>query len=177
MRWHSLVAGMALVGAATVPGSAQAFTAGSNYIGPFIGLSTYGSTAAFGGDFEHAINDKWGWGLSASYWTYSSGYASGGYSYSASVTSYVVGGTVAYHFAVSDPKLDPFVGGFIGYYGCSGSSHDNLGNSASYTCGHASSLFPGAFGGIRYWFSDNIAVTGRLGWGVGTLAVGVDFKM
>ncbi|HEX3926756.1 MAG TPA: hypothetical protein VHW65_02070 [Gemmatimonadales bacterium] len=138
--------------ALAAPLSAQnPFKAGTNYIGPSLGLSPYGAGGALVGNFEHAINDKWGWGVSGSYWSYSGG-------------AYTIGGTAAYHFQTSNAQLDPFVAGFIGVFGCSG-------------CHRAGGLFPGVNGGVRYWIKDNLALAGRVGWGAGILSVGVEFKM
>ncbi len=149
---------------------AQAFKAGENYVGPSVSLATYGSTAAIGGNFEHAVNDKWGWGIAAQYFSYStSGF---GFKYS---TKYVsLAGTAAYHFEVEgNEKLDPFVGAALGY------------NIVSIDCPLAacdgdafksSGLLFGGFGGVRYWVKDNLAITGRTGYGLGYLSAGVDFK-
>jgi len=147
---------------------AQAFKAGENYVGPSVSLATYGSTAAIGGNFEHAVNDKWGWGIAAQYFSYSVSYGFGDYT-----TKYVsLAGTAAYHFEVEgNEKLDPFVGAALGYnivsIDCPGS-----------TCAGArsSGLLLGGFGGLRYWVKDNLAITGRTGYGLGYLSAGVDFK-
>jgi outer membrane protein W len=172
MRWHSFVAGVALVGATVSQGSAQAFKAGSNYLGPSISLAAYGSTAAFAGNFEHAINDKWGWGVSAGYFSY--GYDYGCFDFngicSGTYTYIPIAVTANYHFPVSgNDKLDPFVSGGLGYFVVSCSD-----------CGagaRASTLYPVISGGLRYWVSEKIALTGRAGYGLGFISVGVDFKM
>jgi hypothetical protein len=165
MRFRVLALPLAFLAVGAAPLNAQAFKAGTNYIGPSISLATYGSTVAFEGNFEHAINDKWGWGLSAGYWSYG-------------VTDFnyhviPVAGTAAYHFTVSNEKLDPFVGGSVGVFifSCSG-AHGDCGAGARST-----GLLIGPFGGVRYWLKDNLALTGRVGYGIGFLTAGVDFKM
>jgi hypothetical protein len=168
----SAALGLALIAPAAA--HAQAFKAGTNYIGPSISLSSYGSTAQFNGSFEHAINNKWGWGIQVGYFSYSAGDAFYNYSY-----KYIpVAGTVAYHFVVtSNEKLDPFVGGAIGYYFTSCSISNVNGNVNGVDCGSLHTLLIGGFGGIRYWVNDKLALVGRIGAGVGYLTVGVDFKM
>jgi hypothetical protein len=165
MRARLAVVGSCLAVLAAAPLSAQAFTAGTNYIGPAVSLSTYGSSAEFLGNFEHAINDKWGWGISVGY-----------FSYGDAVFSYKVipiAGTAAYHFAVSNEKLDPFVGGTVGFFiwNCS------VDGASCGAGGVSHGLLIGGFGGVRYWTSEKLALSARAGFGVGILSVGVDFKM
>ncbi|MGH7581622.1 MAG: outer membrane beta-barrel protein [Gemmatimonadales bacterium] len=173
MRARLSVVGVCLAAFVAVRLPAQAFQAGTNYIGPSISLSTYGSTAAFGGNFEHAINDKWGWGVSVGYFSY--GDADFSYKF------IPIGATANYHFVVQgNEKIDPFVGGGLGYWIVSTSHKGSCVEFGVDFCPDASrssGLFPIVIGGVRYWVKDNLALVGRLGYGLGYLSVGVDFKM
>jgi outer membrane protein W len=181
MRLSTLVVGSCLVATLASGASAQTpFKAGENYIGPSISLSTYGSTAAFEGNFEHAINDKWGWGVSVGYFSYHDSESDGFTSVDEKSTVIPIAGTVAYHFDAHNDKLDPFVGGSIGYFIFSSSCSATSGG-AQLDCGsssaQSSTLLIGAYGGIRYWVNPKLALTARAGYGIGFLTVGVDFKI
>ena len=174
----SRTVGLALVACVATNVQAQAFKAGTNYIGPSVSLATYGSAIAFAGNFEHAINDQWGGAVSVGYYSFI------GFKY------IPIAVTAVYHFKVTNDKLDPFVGGGLGLNIVS-TSFDDAGynqcvalvgaaycnrNDYNFGGGH-SGIFPIINGGVRYWFSDKIALVGRAGYGLGYLSVGVDFKM
>ncbi len=69
MRWHSLVAGVALVGATVSRGSAQAFTAGSNYIGPFFVCRLTAAPRRSRGTSSTRSMTSGGGGFRSAYWT------------------------------------------------------------------------------------------------------------
>jgi hypothetical protein len=142
------------------------FAAGTNYIGPFISASTYGSTAAIGGAFEHAINEKWGWGIAADYFSYNF--------FDVGFKHITIAGTGAYHFDVHNEKIDAFAGAAVGYNIV---SIEGGGDCNGVSGCHGSGLLIGGFGGARYWLNEKLALTGRVGYGLGYLSVGVDFKM
>src|ERR1043166_6639697 len=136
--------------------------------GPTISLSGVGSSAALGAHFEHAVSDRFGWGLFASYWSFGEEYGGGSLSY-----KYVaLGGTGAYHFEVDNEKIDPFVGAAIGYYVVNFSGTDDLSDLDA----RSSHLFAGGFGGVRYFVKPNMALVGRAGFGETHLSVGLEFK-
>ncbi|HEY3933224.1 MAG TPA: hypothetical protein VGL65_01265 [Gemmatimonadales bacterium] len=173
MRVRVQVLAVALASTLAVGLQAQSpFKAGTNYIGPSVSLSSYGSSADFSGNFEHAINDKWGWGLSVGYFSYSFGDVDG-YSYSV----IPVAGTAAYHFDAHNEKLDPFVGGSVGIFIYSHSCPSDVPADLCSRGAQGSRPLIGGFGGVRYWTSDKLALVGRVGFGLGLLSVGVDFKM
>ena len=150
-------------------GNAQ-FEKGKNYLGPHLGISGIGSTFTIGGDYERGVTENVGVGALVDYWSYDFSYlaVSSGYSY-----KYItIGGTGSYHFMLDDKKWDPFVGLALGYYIVSiktpaGGVSTGL---------DASRLFLGGQGGVRYFFSPNLAGQARVGFGAYILAVGVDFK-
>jgi outer membrane protein W len=83
-----------------------------------------------------------------------------------------IGVTANYHFKVSEPKIDPFVGLGLGYriITCdfAGLGGNACSNSAIYFIGRA---------GARYFFSPKMAAYGDVGAGAATLNVGVMFKL
>jgi hypothetical protein len=166
----SWIATSLLFAALFVPGRAAAqYGASQKYLGGHIGLSAYGSTAAFGVSGEVSYNDRIGIGAWLDYWSY-------GYSNFYDLRYIAVAGTGAYHFPVrSNPKLDPFAGLALGYFIVS-DSYNGPGNDPGYT-GSSSRIFLGGFGGIRYFFKPSLAGVARIGFGASYLTVGLDFRL
>lgn len=144
------------------------FRQGSSFIGPSLSLASYGSTIAIGGHFERAISERFGVGAAAQYFSY--GCDAPGIDCSVKYVS--LAGTGAYHFEVSNEKLDPFVGVALGYHLVS----CTLDFQGVDYCGSSNRFLLGAFGGIRYFVKESIAIVGRAGFGLGYLSVGVDFR-
>jgi hypothetical protein len=152
--------------------SAGGFGVGYTDIGPAIGIGGLGdASASFGGRFEHAIktlpdmgNGTLGIEASFDYYSWSNSF----YSYS----NIPIGVTANYHFKVSEPKFDPFLGIGLGYQviSCDIKGIGNLGcdNSAIYFIGRA---------GMRYFFKPNMAGYADVGAGFGALHVGLMFKL
>jgi hypothetical protein len=159
-----------LAGAASEARGQGPFRPGANFIGPSLSLATYGSTAAVGGHFEHAVSQRAGVGAAAEYFSY--GCDAPGITCNVKYVS--LAGTGAYHFEVSNPKVDPFVGGTLGYHLVS-CTISMTGDNTNY-CGSGSRILLGAYGGIRYFVSENMAIVGRAGYGLGYLSAGVDFR-
>ena len=153
--------------------NAQTFDAGTSVIqlGAAIG-SDFG--LPLGASYEYGISEKLGIGAYA-------GYASKSFAnsysnlYDYKVTYTLFGAKGSYHFFQSD-KLDAYGSILLGY------------NSATikYDNGNANPLFPtptyggatyGASIGARYYFTDNIAAFGELGYGIGYLTVGLAYKL
>jgi hypothetical protein len=152
------------------------FGLGYTDIGGVIGLGGVGSaSASFGGRFEHAIkalpdlgNGMLGIQAAFDYYSWSGGTGLGTYSW-----KYIpIGVTANYHFKVTEPKLDPFVGLGLGYQiitcDAPGLPSGYCSNSAVYFIGRA---------GARYFFSPKMAVYGDVGAGGATLNLGVMFKL
>lgn len=82
-----------------------------------------------------------------------------------------ISGFVNYHFAIPDiPKLDPFVGGGLGYV-VSQYRSSTLGYSGTAQSG----LFFVAQAGARYFFTPRIAAQAQVGAGLGSMSAGVTF--
>lgn len=165
--------------AAQAKGGPGNFHVGYTDIGPVLGLgSVGGANMAIGGRFEHALqtlpsmgNGILGIEVGADYYSWS--YAA--FSYSWSVKYLPIGVTANYHFRVTEPKLDPFVGLGLGYdvVSCSFSGPGSAGGG----CGYDSGIYLIARGGLRYFFSPSMALYGDVGAGAATLNVGLMFKM
>jgi len=143
---------------------------GKTYVGPSLGLSFLGTAPQFGANFESGIEENIGVGGLLRYWYYSQNL---GWAYS----NILIAGQANYHFKVDVDKLDPFVGIILGY--------DVVSLSWKGTGNEPSSVSAGGFigtgyGGLRYFFRDNIAFVARLGYGTlsyGALEVGLDFRL
>jgi len=149
--------------------SAQ-FEKDKNYLGARIGLGFIGSGVSLGADYERGITnpgevgpgrigiggtiDYWGW--SDVYWSYSwIPIAAMGY----------------YHLDLENKNLDLFGGLGLGYEIVSIS--DKV-SGFSYGGSYSSGVYFTGQLGIRYFFSPNLAVQGRLGFNI--LSAGVDYK-
>ena len=170
------VASSAQVAAAQAKGGAPIFGLGYTDVGAVIGVGGVGSaSASFGGRFEHAIkalpdlrNGMLGIQAAFDYYSWSGGTGLGTYSW-----KYIpIGVTANYHFKVSEPKLDPFLGLGLGYQyitcDAPGLGSGYCSSSAIYFIGRA---------GARYFFSPKMAVYGDAGAGGATLNLGVMFKL
>ncbi|MGH7561190.1 MAG: RDD family protein [Gemmatimonadales bacterium] len=158
----------------TTPGVQAQFQAGTSLIGPTAGVSGVGSSAAIGAHFERAVTDRAAWGAFVQYWSYGADQVSQGVSYGIDYRYFAFGGTGAYHFAADDERLDPFVGGGVGYYVVSLSGD---GGFQGLVDERGSRVFVAVFGGLRYFVSPAIAVVGRAGVGPSYLTLGVDFRL
>ncbi len=165
--------------AATVSVSAagSAFHKGSLMIGPAAGLSSgFGPLGGITliGNLEYAITDHIGLGVSAGYWSYTDETSSSGYNVKYKYTVIPIAATGAYHFHVSS-KWDLGAGVALGYYIVSSSAESNV-SGASYAAASSSGIAIGVFGIARYYVSENIALRGKVGYGISVLEVGVDFR-
>lgn len=165
---------MVLASAAVLarPAAAQGYGAGYMDIGPTVGFGSVGSASmAFGGRFEKALkplpslgNGMLGIQVGLTYYSWSDAFFS--YKY------IPIGVTANYHFKLSDPKIDPFLGLGLGYeyVSCSYAGQGNLGcaGSAIYFIGRA---------GIRYFFAPKMALYGDVGAGGAAFNVGIMFKL
>ena len=179
----ALVAAFACVAVSAHSASAQAKMSGSGFglgytdIGPTLGLGGLnGASASFGGRFEHAIKNLPDLGggvlgiqVAAEYYSWSSSFV--GYSWSYKYIPFGV--TANYHFKMSEPKFDPFVGLGLGYnlVSCSFTGQGNT------DCGYSSGIYAIGRAGARYFFSPSMAAYGDVGAGGATLNVGLMFKL
>ena len=159
-----------------VPGNVAAqFGPNSRYLGFHVGVSGVGSAPALGMNGEMAYNNRVGIGAWFDTWSYGERLAFSGVSYDWNVRYIALAGTAAYHFPVrEEPRLDPFVGGALGYYVVS-TSGDGF-SGVNYT-GSASRMFMGLYGGTRFAFNPSMSGVVRIGFGSSTLTLGLDFKL
>jgi len=180
-RALSLIACLAFgaqLAAAQAKPASTGFGLGYTDIGPAVGLGGIGSaSASFGGRFEHAIKalpdmGNGMLGIEAGFDYYSWGATFVGYSWS---YRYIpIGVTANYHFKISDPKIDPFIGAGLGYnmVSCSFS-----GSGTQTACGYSSGIYAIARLGGRYFFNPKMAAYADVGAGAATLNVGLMFKL
>lgn len=99
------------------------------------------------------------------------GYSSAKYSTYWKTTNFLIGARGSFHYPLVN-KLDTYTGLQLGYNVFSTKYYDN-----TYTTGGSASTLQFAwFAGARYYFSNNIAVFGEVGYGVAYLTVGIALK-
>lgn len=78
-----------------------------------------------------------------------------------------IGARGHYHFDfVNSEQFDFYVGAQAGVFFWTGDRDSNFGS-------YGTSLLPGAFAGINYWFTPNIGIYGEAGYGLGLLNGGL----
>ena len=96
------------------------------------------------------------------------------YDYYYKVNTFMLGARATYHFTDLVDKLDLYGGITLG-----GEIVNSKWHGAGYT-GNLSDPSSGVlaefFGGARYYFTDNIAVNGELGYGISWLKLAISFK-
>lgn len=159
---------------ASAQAKAGGFGLGYTDLGPAIGIGGIGNaSASFGGRFEHAIknlpdlgNGVLGIEASFDYYSWSSNFYSWKY--------IPIGVTANYHFKVSEPKFDPFIGAGLGYQLITCDYSGSLGGSN--LCSNSAIYFIGR-AGARYFFQPNMAGYVDVGAGAATFNVGLMFKV
>jgi len=171
--WFALTALCALL---AFTGTAHAqFETGGVYLGPHIGIGSVGGTVAFGGDIEYGItrpgeagSGRISIGGTLDYWSRSDTY----YNY----TWVPVGIFGAYHFSLSNRKLDPYLGLGLGYEIVT-SSWKNGDNTTSSSASYNSGTYLNLVAGFRYFVSPGFALQARAGLGASLLSVGINFAL
>ena len=172
-RWLALALGQFAVVTLAAPAAAQ-FDADSRHGGFHIGVSGVGSTAAIGLQGETALNENVSIGGWVDTWSYGQRFGLVGSTVDWDVRYIAFAATGAYHFPIeSQPKLDLFAGGALGYFVVRTSTSAATGVFT----GDGSRLFFGAHGGARYWFKENLAGLAQLGVGASYLTLGLDFGL
>jgi hypothetical protein len=164
----------------TTTAAAQQFKTDTWYGGPRIWIGGLNGATAFGAQIEKGFTKPGAQGsgiisggVGVDYYSYSSSFI--GYGWKFSVIPVSVFG--AYHFAVeSNKKLDPYLGVALVYSIYSSTYTSPTGGTTTLTSPNSSSLGFAGYGGLRYFMSDNFAISGQLGFGYGTLGVGVSWK-
>lgn len=146
---------------------AQTYSKGDNLLNLGIGLGG-GFGTPIGFSYEHGFSDKISGGVYASYsseempvWT------------STLKWTYILAAARAsYHFDFGVENLDPYVGVILGYNAAS-----SKWTGSSFPTAKAGGVIYGGHAGARYFFSEKIGVFAEAGYGVGTLNVGLAFKL
>jgi len=178
-----------LVGVTVTKSSAQKFDVGSNVIGLGIGLgdtysyTTSSSTPALSAKYEHGMWSVGGPGTISlggylGYKSYSYDGLGYGYSFSEKWSYTIIGLRSAYHYTgLEGSKFDPY-GGLMLSYDVASVSYSNsdpfyyYSSRVSYGSVFRITLYLGA----RYYFSDNWAAFGELGFGNAILTLGAAYK-
>lgn len=170
-----IAAALALTTAVSTAG-AQGFQTGAWYVGPRVWLGNLNGAAAIGAQVERGLTEpgQYGPGILAAgggvdYYSWSNDYFFGRYEYSV-IPVQAFGN---YHFVVkSEPRLDPYVGLSLVY------SHVSAEWSGSGVAASASASGTDIAGvaGARWFVSERFAVQGQVGFGYGTLGLGVNWR-
>ena len=174
------LAGMlALLGALVLAGNVQAqqFETGVYYAGPRVWIGNLNGSVAIGGQIERGFTEPGRYGpgiisggLGIDWYSWSFDYPGYGYDY----TVVPVQVFSHYHFVVTkNRKLDPYAGLALVYQHVSASSHGTLGGFAA----SGSSTDIAGEAGLRYFLSQKMALQGQIGFGYGTLALGVTWRL
>lgn len=169
----------------TLPTAAKAqFETDKLYLGPHLGLGTFGSSISGGGHIEYGLTKpgeagpgRIGLGSIIDYWRWTGNAGYNGYTWTYTWVPVNVFG--AYHFELPDRKWDLFAGLGLGYLVIDGTLDGPDGSTQDIYVDQAfhSHVFWSGVAGVRYFFSPALAAQARLGWGVSVLSLGVDFTL
>ncbi|MDC7221125.1 MAG: hypothetical protein PQJ59_14410 [Spirochaetales bacterium] len=97
-----------------------------------------------------------------------------GYNWTYEYSYILIGGRAAYHVDFGVDNLDTYAGVLLGFNIVNSSvSGDSWGSSSA----DSSYMLYGAYAGARYFFTDNIAAFGEVGYGMGLITLGATFKL
>ena len=170
---------IALVFSATFASAQGRYTKGDVLLNAGIGLGYYyagGVPVLLSGEFT--VNDVITVGPYLGYTSYNYNYGWFGSGYRFRYTFFDIGVRGSYHFnelfEIRDEKFDVYGGLFLGYVISSYSGDDFNG---AYSDPYGGALRLGIHAGARYFFSENIAGYGELGYGIAPLSLGLTFKL
>jgi hypothetical protein len=140
---------------------------GSTYYSSYYTSSTPALSASFEVGVKDGIIDKGSIGVGGYI-----GYSSAKWVDYWKTSNFILGARGSFHYPLVD-KLDTYTGLLLGYNIYSYKYYD------TYFGAHASSggLTLAWFAGARYYFSDNFAVMGELGYGISYLTLGISLKL
>ena len=154
-----------------------------NIVGPSVGFSFLGSTLQFGLNHEYTfgINQLGlgkegivGIGFTFRYWEYSENFKDFKWDYK----DILFGIQTNYHFYMSNDNIDPWFGIVLAYdFGDADVKITNM--DIDLLKNDYAGFFIGANAGVRYWITNNMAISTRLGIGTssyGALELGFDYK-
>lgn len=166
MKKLLLVAIISLFSAAGV--MAQAYSQGDKLLNVGIGVGG-GFGTPIGLSYEHGFTDKISAGAYVAYANKNVPTGFGDYKYTYILTA----ARGSYHFDLGVENLDTYIGALLGYNIASAKwTGTGPGNAAS-----AGGVIYGGHVGARYFFSEKIGVFAEGGYGVGSLNVGIAFKL
>ena len=156
----------------------NAYMKGNNLVHAGIGFGLaglYGSSSLppITAGFEYGFEDKISLGGMVGYAGSKETFFGGEWKY----TYIIIGARGAYHFLENNDKLDAYGGVMLGYNIVSTSASSSVSGFGFTASASGSYMIFGLFGGARYYFSPKFGVYGEVGYGVGFLNVGVEFKL
>ncbi|MGQ0766857.1 MAG: outer membrane beta-barrel protein [Gemmatimonadota bacterium] len=180
MRSVSRIIAIAAALAITVPTLSSAQNAGEGVavgysdVGGVIGLGGIGGAGiAVGGRFSKvfkALPDmgggNLGFTLSADWWSFDDNLGATDFGF----TYIPLGGTVDYHFNLTNKKIDPFLGLGLGYV-IINSDYDGPGDV------DASALYFAGRAGVRYLWTERVALYADAGVGAAAISVGATLRL
>jgi len=122
---------------------------------------------------QFGIHEKISVGGIIGYSTSSESWFYGKYKYS----YIIIGARGEYHFMEPSDKLDLYAGVTLGYNIVSSSWEANNGYSGYSATASGSDLFYGFHAGARYAFSPTFGAFAEVGYGLGIINIGVNFKL
>ncbi|MDQ3697489.1 MAG: hypothetical protein M3373_05620 [Gemmatimonadota bacterium] len=158
------------------------FETGRYYAGPRVWIGNLNGAVAIGGQVERGFTQPGEYGpgiiaggIGVDYYSWSQNFGTtfGNGEWKYSVVPIQLFGN--YHFVLpNNKKIDPYLGLALVY---SHYSSSWSGPFASPGGGSGSTTAFAAQGGARYFVSDKLAVQGQVGFGYGTLGLGVTWKL
>ncbi len=154
---------------------------GDQYIGGKLALgSVGGASVGFVGTYEMGLQDNIGIGGSVAYSGYSDSYGYGAWSGEWKYTNIFIVATGTYHMdLLKNDKIDTWGALHLGYNVASASFSWTSSGVPSWVASpsvSAGGFIVGISANARYFVSDNLAVAGSIGFGMGILNLGVDYK-
>lgn len=168
MNLKKLAITLVVIGLGTVSSFAQTYSKGDNLVNVGIGLGG-GFGTPIGLSYEHGFTDKISAGAYAAYASEKVPTGFGDFKYTYILTA----ARASYHFDLGVDKLDPYLGVILGYNIASA----KWTGAGAMPASSAGGVIYGGHAGARYFLSDKIGLFAEAGYGVGTLNVGLTFKL
>jgi len=147
----------------------QAYQQGDNLLNLGVGLGG-GFGTPIGFSYEHGFSDKISGGVYASY----SSESMSVWTSTLKSTYILAAARASYHFDFGVENLDPYLGVLLGY---NIASSKWTGASFPGSSAKAGGVIYGGHAGARYFFGEKFGVFAEAGYGIGTLNVGLTFKL
>lgn len=164
----TVVAVLLLTGAGISSAFAQAYSKGDNLLNIGVGLGG-GFGTPIGLSFEHGFSDQISGGAYVAYANKKVPTGMGDFKYTYILTA----ARASYHFDLSVENLDVYLGAIFGYNIASA----KWTGTGAVPGASAGGLIYGGHAGARYFFSEKIGLFAEAGYGVGSLNVGLAFKL